>query len=653
MCAIVGAVSSAPVDPGLIRKMRDRMAHRGPDHAGLWLSPDCRVGLGHRRLAILDLSPEANQPFVSSDGRFVIVFNGEIYNFQALRKELESRGARFRTRSDTEVLLEAFREWRESCPKRLSGMFAFAIWDAIERRLFCARDRAGEKPFYYALAGGSFTFASEVKALLPWPGFRREVHLPALVDFLSFGFVPDPKTIWEGCRKLSPGHWMSVEAKAEGEPVVKPPVAYWDMEFEPDASVTDWGPQIRETLERAAKEMAYADVPVGTFLSGGVDSSSVTAALSKAGCSVKTFTVGFKEAEYDERRWAAEVSRLYSTAHTERLVVPEDVNPVLEKLLWHFDEPFNDYSYLPTFYVCREARNVITVALSGDGGDELFAGYSKYRRLALRQQVERFIPPSLARRLARGAVSVLPDGSALRSRIAPYAVDRSSLFVEMMTTGFSLDELRSSARGPLAQTLKDYSPADVVLPLLRKADPADVGWVNAMRYLDMKLTLAGDMLVKVDRASMAVSLEVRPVYLHREMMALGARIPPEALAAWNQSKKVLKAALRPWLPDSTLYRRKMGFALPLKNWMNGGLRQLFKPGEAEDPMDDLLDTRLLERSALARHSGGGEAVSRLHSLFFLRRWAGQWLSHDAGSGDGAVGAGAALAQTNEDYRGAL
>ena len=267
MCGIVGAVSASPVDRELLASMRDRLTHRGPDAAGLWSTELDRVCLGHRRLSIIDPSPEADQPFASLDGLSAITLNGEIYNFRSLRSELELEGARFRTRSDTEVLLAAYERWGASCLERLSGMFAFAVWDGESKKLFCARDRAGEKPLYYTIAGDTFLFASELKALLLWPGLRRELDFQALGDFLTFGFIPDPKTVWEGMRKLPPAHVLEVELGESG-PRVSEPTAYWDLEFEPDDSVEDWGPAIRTALEQAAGEMAYADVPVGTFLSG-------------------------------------------------------------------------------------------------------------------------------------------------------------------------------------------------------------------------------------------------------------------------------------------------------------------------------------------------------------------------------------------------
>jgi asparagine synthase (glutamine-hydrolysing) len=626
MCGIVGAISSRPVDQELVKKMRDRMTHRGPDHAGLWLSDDSTVCLGHLRLAIIDLSSEANQPFISRDGRFVITYNGEIYNFMILRRELNSLGAQFHTNSDTEVLVEAFRYWGDRCLERLSGMFAFAIWDTVDKRLFCARDRVGEKPFYYTVVNGSFVFASEVKALLLWPGFRKEINYHALIDYLTLGFVADPKSIWDGCFKLPPGHWMSVEKRyGDGIPIIKGPVVFWDMEFDPDYSVIDWKSRILETLKTSVKEMSFADVPVGAFLSGGVDSSSVTAALCKAGCTVNTFTIGFQEYGYDERTWAQKVSQLYGTTHTERVVVANDVIPVLEKLLWHYDEPFNDYSYLPTFYLCREARKVITVALSGDGGDEMFAGYLKYQHLALRQYIEQHIPQPLARLLFTGANLLFPKTNKLNRMLSQYRMDAPALFVNMLTTGFSHSTLLANARGPLAEALKHYAPQDAISPFLCKASPEKVGFINAMRYLDVKLTLAGDILVKVDRASMAVSLEVRPVYLHREMIALAERIPSHLLASRRHSKAVLKSALRKWLPDSILYRRKQGFAMPLDNWITGNLRQQFIQDYRGSQIEDILNMDLLDKIAILHENGKQNLTLQIHSLFFLQNWFSKWM----------------------------
>jgi asparagine synthase (glutamine-hydrolysing) len=626
MCGIVGALSSAPVDPAVVAAMRDRLAHRGPDHAGLWNSTDGMVCLGHRRLAIIDPQPESNQPFVSADGRYSLSFNGEIYNFRRLRADLEPLGSVFRTASDTEVVLEAFRHWGGRCLDRFSGMFAFAIWDSRERVLFCARDRVGEKPFYYGTVGRTFLFGSELKALLAWPGATRSLSGPALADYLTFGFVPDPKSIWEGFQKLPPGHSMEVRWRADAPPVVREPLPYWDMEFRPNERTDDLEPLLRETLQRAAAEMTVADVPLGVFLSGGVDSSSITAAVRRAGHTPRTFTVGFSEEGYDERHWAREVADLYGTIHTERVVTQDDLDPVFDRLLWHYDEPFNDYSYLPTYYLCREARRNITVALSGDGGDELFAGYRKYQRLGLREELSRVLPAKVGRYAAGAAAVALPETSRLRRAIVQHGSSAETALADTLMIGFTVASLRTAARGDLSDTLAEYSPTDVVTELLRKAPPRDVGLINASRYLDLKLTLAGDILVKVDRASMAVSLEVRPVYLHRDLLDLAGRIPSSLLAGRNHSKGILKDALRPWLPDSVLYRRKMGFALPLDHWISGNGARGLGPRSHAGVMQDLIDPGLVDQLSHAHAAGKVNHAARIHSLYFLDRWLDRWTS---------------------------
>ncbi len=622
MCGIVGVVDARPVDAGLVARMRDELAHRGPDDAGLWASDDGRVVLGHRRLAVIDPRPEASQPFRSADGRQVLIFNGEIYNFAALRRELEGEGHRFRTRSDTEVLLAAYGRWGRACLERLSGMFALAIWDASTRRILCARDRAGEKPLYHARVNGAFLFASELKAIAAWPGFTRRLDPAALVDFFTFGFVADPRAIWEGCAKLPPGHWLEVDLTADG-PGPERTGRYWDMEFAPDASVASWDEPVRDALEQAANEMAVSDVPLGALLSGGVDSSAVTAALSRAGHTVRSFTIGFDEAGYDERPFARQVADRYRTDHTERVVAAGDVEAVLERMVWHYDEPFNDYSYLPTFYLCRMARERITVALSGDGGDEVFAGYRRYQRVG-----RRAAQPPGARRLAgmahAGARLFLASRHPLRRTLGQYAAAPAAMFADMLNLGFPLPLLARAARGPLRDAVAGHRPEDTVRAHLAAAPPAEVGLVNAMRYLDLKLTLAGGVLVKVDRASMAVSLEVRPVFLHRGLLRLAGRIPPEFLADGSHAKEALKAALIPWLPEEILYRKKMGFAMPLGRWLRGDLGEAVGRAAAGERLAGLMDPAVVEDLVRRHQSGAADAASMLHSLYFLDRWLARW-----------------------------
>ena len=619
MCGITGALSRSPIAQATITAMRDTLVHRGPDAAAIWRSSDERVAFGHQRLAVIDVDPRSNQPMIAHDGRLVLIFNGEIYNYHSIRAELERAQVSFRTQSDTEVLIEAFRRWGPEMLDRLSGQFAIVIWDAETRRLFCARDRAGEKPFHYALVDGAFIFGSEIKALLQWPGLPRRIDYHALIDFLAFDFIPDPKTVWQDVRKLPPSHWLSVELRDEGPAIVEGPTRYWSLRFAPrDRDVS--AEEVREVLVRAADEMAVADVPLGTFLSGGVDSSAVTAALSLSGHEVRSFTIGFDEAGYDERPWARQVAERYRTQHTERTVDPSDMVSVFERLNWHYDEPFGDYSSFPTYYLSREARNSITVALSGDGADELFAGYRKYQRLARREEVGGLLPRSLA---ALGG-KALPHGSHWQRTLRQYGLAAPQMLADTFCIGFPLPLLRQVARGPLAEALKEYNPEMMVGDLLADAPPEEVGLVNAMRHLDFALTLPGDMLVKVDRASMACSLEVRAVYLHREVMELAASIPPRQLVNRGAAKLLLKDAVRPWLPDALLDRRKQGFAMPLPKWLNeeAAIGEMMR--RRESPIDELLDPAMIAKLRTAHERGQRDATGLLHGTFVLDQWFARW-----------------------------
>jgi asparagine synthase (glutamine-hydrolysing) len=611
MCGIVGAISSAPIDSGVLDRMRDDLAHRGPDHAASWLSIDNKVGLGHRRLAIIDPLPEANQPFTSHDGRFLLVYNGELYNYRELKKELESHGVQFRTRSDTEVLLEAFRLWGEAALPKFSGMFAFAIWDQAERTLFCARDRAGEKPLYYSTLAGTFLFASEPKAFLSWPTFARRIHYPALLDYLTYGFVPDPKCIWESCAKLAPGHCMVVRTDTDGRPQALEPHPWWDWRFNPEPNERDWTGRVLGTLTSAAREMTIADVPVGVFLSGGVDSSSVVAALARGGERVKTFTIGFNDDAFDERRWARAVAERYGTEHYERVLEPHDADAALQRLMWHFDEPFSDHSFLPTYYLAAETRSQVTVALSGDGADETFAGYRRYSRMMRRVGVRRFLPDRLLARAARVADRHLHPAGRIRRLSAKYGYDPVALMTGIFTMGLSTSALEAHARGPLADAVRHYDPREVITRLLRKAPPEEVGLVNTLRYIDVKHTLPGDVLVKVDRACMSVALEVRPVYLHRDMLQLAAAIPGAQLAGRKQTKETLKVAMESWLPAGNIRRDKQGFLAPLGRWLreSSGAEWTKSAGSV---LPELLDAE-----------SRGESRSA-YQLLLLDQWLARW-----------------------------
>jgi asparagine synthase (glutamine-hydrolysing) len=625
MCGIVGAIASSPIDAGVLDRMRDSLAHRGPDHSASWMSCDRKVALGHRRLAIIDLLPEADQPFASSDGRFLLVYNGELYNYRELKTEMEGLGVRFRTRSDSEVLLAAYRLWGERALLRFSGMFAFAIWDRWEQALFCARDRAGEKPFYYAEIAGVFLFASEPKALLCWPGFPRRIHYPALLDYLAYGFVPDPKCIWESCAKLAPGHCMIVRTSSDGSPQVVPPRPWWDWRFDPDSSERDWTGRVLSTLTTAAREMVVADVPLGIFLSGGVDSSSVVAALAQGGERLKTFTIGFHDPEYDERKWAAAVAERFDTEHRERVIQSEETEVAFKDLLWHFDEPFSDPSVLPTYYLAQEARREVVVVQSGDGADEGFAGYRKYSRMMRRIAVRRFLPDRLLSWVARLAETRLAAGSWIRRLSAKYGYDPASMLAGFLTLAPCLmtPALETHARGPLALAVRHYNPRDVITGLMQKAPPEEVGMVNTLRYIDLKHTLAGDILVKVDRACMAVALEVRPVYLHRDMLELAGAIPSAQLVDATHSKEVLKRAVETWVPSANVRRGKQGFLPPLGRWIQESSAAWWT-GSSGGILPELLDPSLLRSFRGKRADEAPKDPRAVLQLLLLGHWLNQW-----------------------------
>jgi asparagine synthase (glutamine-hydrolysing) len=447
--------------------------------------------------------------------------------------------------------------------------------------------------------------------------------MPAVVDFLTFGFVPDPSCIFEGCRKLPPGHWLKVELPISGPPRVGEPVEWWDFELHPDASVSDWGDPLRDTLTHVARDMAFADVPVGTFLSGGVDSSSVTAALSQQGMDVTAFTIGFGEEAYDERPWARKVVDRYGVPWQERTVEPGDIQPVLSRLLWHYDEPLGDYSYLPTYYVCQEARRNITVALSGDGADEVFAGYRKFQRAARMERLRAIPGYALAAGGARVAAK-LPVGAGRRRTLLQYGASLPEMLADTLTLGWGRHQLADVARGTLSRTLDDYRPADVVERHLSRMPAEEHGLVDAMRYLDLKLTLAGDILVKVDRASMAVSLEVRPVYLHPELLELAGRVPASRLADPDQGKRALKTALEPWLPHDLLYRQKMGFHMPLGRWVGERLPDWVDHARRSLHLAEWFEPGLFDRLHAEHRSGAADHTAMLHNLMFLAGWLDTW-----------------------------
>lgn len=571
MCGIAGFFRTcAPAaDKSLLQRMGEVILHRGPDAGGEYL--DDHVGLAHRRLSIIDLSPQGNQPMFSTDGRLVIVFNGEIYNFLKLRDQLEREGVLFRTKTDTEVILALYRKMGSECLKELNGMFAFAIWDAAEKTLFMARDRIGKKPFYYYHDGGDrLAFASEIKSLLQLPGLNLEIEPTAIPDFLSYQYIPDPKTIYRNIYKLPPAHFMVL--KSGGEPHLS---EYWDIDFSTrtGSSFANAEEQLLDLLQDATSSRMVADVPLGAFLSGGVDSSAVVALMAKTSNEpVRTCTIGFQDKRHDESPFAREISGLFGTKHTEFMVKERFVDTV-SLLPKFFDEPFADSSAVPTYHVSRLARQAVTVALAGDGGDESFAGYDKYAVELKENLVRQHVPRSVLSLIysATGGLESNTLARKARSLAGSALKDPGRAFFR---TNSCIEEqkLQQLLSGDINNACSGYDPAGHTLKYWDRMAGKD--HVACMLYTDLKTYLPGDILVKVDRMSMANSLEVRAPFLDYRIIEFAASLPSDWKIKGENNKIILKKAFGHLLPESILKRAKHGFTVPLDSWFRGELKQL-------------------------------------------------------------------------------
>ena len=609
--------------------MTEVQSHRGPDGEGI----ACRgaAGLGHRRLAIIDLVT-GDQPMASDDGSVRIVFNGEIYNFRELRTELEARGARFRTESDTEVILRSYEADGPDCVRQLRGMFAFAILDERARRLVLARDRAGIKPLVYAWDGRRLLFASEIKAILEDPAVSRDMDLEALGQYLTFHYVPAPRTIFRAIRKLPPASTLILSLDG-GEPVVS---RYWNLRFAPDASVSEpeWVDRLRGQLTDAVRCHMVSDVPIGAFLSGGMDSSTVVAMMAQASSTpIRTFSIGFDEADFDELRFARQVAARYGTDHYELVVKPNALE-VLPKLAWHFDEPFADSSAIPTYYVSKITREHVTVALSGDGGDENFAGYRRYARaLELHERFDQG-PARLMRPLLRVASSLLPvgaPGQALTGMLGAGPIERYFRLITYQRR----ETLRRLLSDELADLARSATDPGSFSRLASEGDTPD--YVSTLQHIDIATYLPGDILAKVDGMSMAVSLESRVPLLDHRLMEFLATIPSTLKLRNGSGKYLLQRAMAQDLPGEILTRKKMGFGVPLGAWFRRELRDMTR--------DVLLGPRARQRgifrasevdSLLATHDAGRRDCSaRLWSLVCFELWMRQWVDRTPTAAPGA------------------
>lgn len=563
MCGIAGYMRSCSpgADEDTLRRMGEVIRHRGPDAGGEYL--DDTVGLAHRRLSIIDLSPLGNQPMFSVDGRYVIVFNGEIYNFLDLRAELERQGYPFRSRTDTEVILALYARDGVACLAQLNGMFAFALWDREERTLLLARDRIGKKPLYYFHAGADrLAFASEIKSLLQLPEVGREIEPTAIADYLKYLYIPAPKTIFKGISKLLPGHYLVLKTGTA------PQVAeYWDIDFSRRAvwaGEEEAAAELLDLIDQSTACRMIADVPLGAFLSGGVDSSAIVALMAKTSAGpVKTCSIGFADKRHDETPYAREIATMFRTDHAE-YVVGDDLAGTVTLLPRYFDEPFADSSAVPTFHVSRLARRTVTVALAGDGGDENFGGYEKYTTDLLVDQVRRSVPAPLLRALA--AFSSGHAGTLLRkaNSLARSALSDAGDAFYRTNTFINDEELQRLLAAPVRAACSGYDPAEHTLRHWERVRDADQ--VTRMLYTDLKSYLPGDILVKVDRMSMAHSLEVRAPLLDYRVVEFAAALPSRWKIRGGDKKYLLKKAFGRQLPTGILNRRKHGFTVPLDSW---------------------------------------------------------------------------------------
>jgi asparagine synthase (glutamine-hydrolysing) len=614
MCGIVGIAStSAPIDGALVARMRDTMTHRGPDDAGLWSSGDGRAVLAQRRLAIIDLSPGGHQPMIDPSNGVAITFNGEIYNYLELRSELEALGEPFRTSSDTEVLLAAYRRWGTDCLKRLNGMFAFGLYDPQAQTLFLARDRAGEKPLFYREAGGRIAFASELKALLEDRAAPRVLDTEAFGFYLASGYVPWDHCLLKGYRKLPQGHALTFDLRT-GRHEVWP---YWTLPKAAQGHAR--AEELEEELERLLLESVrlrlIADVPVGILLSGGVDSSLVTAMAARASSKpVKTFTIAFPgHRGFDEAPYARMVARHFGTEHTELAAEPATTD-LLVRLARQYDEPSGDSSMLPTYLVSRLIRQHATVALGGDGGDELFAGYFHYDWLQRHDRVRAALPAALRRTIGAAAARLLPVG--VRGRNYLIGVSRDVRWTIAHVNVY----FDTEARRRLVPSLATRNGAAVSPEAWRMSlcDPADTPLRQATS-VDFRTYMVDDILVKVDRASMLTSLEVRAPFLDPRIIELAFARVPDHLRAANGQKKILPRRLAArLLPKELDLSRKQGFAVPLATWFKGDFGDFVEQvlGEADETLFD----RAVIRRLIATQRQGLVNSHRLFALTMFELW---------------------------------
>jgi asparagine synthase (glutamine-hydrolysing) len=632
MCGIAGVLSSAPVDPLVMRRMVATLRHRGPDDEGIWI--EAGIGLGHRRLSVVDLSPNGHQPMVSHDGRYVLTFNGEIYNHAALRAGLESDGVNgWRGHSDTETLLEAIASWGlERALRESAGMFALALWDRHDRKLSLARDRFGEKPLYYGRAGKEFLFGSELKAIRAHPGFAGTIDRDALSIFAARGYVPAPRSIFREISKLEPGTILTLAGAAENaQPTIE---RYWSYRKLVESGLVNPLPseeaarlELESALIVAIQQQSVADVPVGVFLSGGIDSSTIAALWRKnSSRELRTYSMGFEESGFDEAPYASAIASDLGTIHTESYVTSTEARDVIPLLPAIYDEPFADPSQIPIYLMSKLAREDVTVALSGDGGDELFGGYSRYRTAANLWRKMQRVPASM-RHVVGAVLGKIPlvvwDRLAAGTRFPGARLQRT---FHRLGAVDSLAELYRSFRdewtgepSPVIGAASHDQACELDL------DVADGSDLVRMMYCDAVSYLPGDILCKVDRAAMAHSLEVRIPFLDHRVAEVAARIPTDMKVRNGTDKYILKQLLFSHLPSQLFARPKAGFSVPIGAWLKGPLRPWAEDLLSRDRLDreGFFCGATIQKRWQDHQAGRRDATHSLWPILMFQSWNNQ------------------------------
>jgi asparagine synthase (glutamine-hydrolysing) len=619
MCGITGIFEfqrKEEISRDLVHRMNETIVHRGPDDEGIYVGPG--IGLGFRRLSIIDLAG-GHQPISNEDGRIWVMLNGEIYNYPELRKDLESRGHRFSTRSDTETIVHLYEEYGEQCFSRLRGMFAVVLWDSRKEKVLLARDRVGKKPLFYFADNRRILFGSELKAILAADSLPRVLDHQALSDYFSLGYIPAPKTIYRAVRKVLPGHYLEASASGIRE------TSYWELSFGnvENRSEEEWCELLRHELCEATRVRLMSDVPLGAFLSGGLDSSSVVAIMSHLmKRPVTTCSIGFEEQEYNEANFARQVAQQFHTDHHEEIIRPNALE-ILNKLVWHYDEPFADSSAIPTYYVSRAARRHVTVALGGDGGDESFAGYRRYVFDQWENRLRRFVP-QLLRGAVFGPLGQWYPALAWAPRIFRAKATLQSLSRSPLEGYFnSISIFRPQEKTPLFtgdfhRTLAGYDSIDVLRYHYDRAGTDDL--LSRIQYVDIKAYLPDDILVKVDRASMAVSLEVRAPLVDHRLIERAAAIPSPLKLNGRTGKLIFKKMMSSTLSDDILHRSKQGFAVPLDRWFRAELRDMAHDAIFFSADDGLLDRRFLKKIWDQHQQRRCDRSAHLWTVLMFQKW---------------------------------